>query len=224
MVVQSAVLDELRAMGSEQTRKTYAKHGVAIEQFGDSYAHLGALKKRIKIDHDLACALWDSGIHDARVLATMIADPLRADATLLDAWARDLGNYTMADAVSGFVARTPLAVAKMGEWLDSDDEWHCTTGWNLLGLRALQEPALPDDYFIPYLDRIARDLHGSKNRVRYAMNNALIAIGSRSAELARLATDAAARIGKVHVDHGATSCKTPDAATAIQKARARKKS
>ncbi len=71
------VLRELEALGSEQTRKTYRRHGVIEPLHGVSYGDLGKLKKRLKVNHPLALELWASGIHEARLLATMIADPAR---------------------------------------------------------------------------------------------------------------------------------------------------
>ncbi len=223
VLASTGVLDELRALGTEQNRKTYARHGITAEIYGVSYANLYKLQKRIKVDHALARELWASGVHDARILATMIADPQQTDAAMIDAWSQDLGNYVITDALAGFVARTGPAHAQMAEWLQADDEWLCTAGWSLLGQLALHDRTLPDAFFAPYLTRIERDLHGSKNRVRHAMNNALIAIGVRNAELEQQAIEVAGRIGKVKVDHGATSCKTPDAIPYIQKARARKR-
>lgn len=76
---------------------------------------------------------------------------------------------------------------------------------------------------MPYLETIERDIHQRANRVREAMNSALIAIGMRSPALEEQALAIAAAIGKVHVDHGDTGCKTPDAAAYIHKARARQK-
>ena len=55
------------------------------------------------------------------------------------------------------------------------------------------------------------------------MNSAVIAIGSRSPQMRELALAAAARIGKVTVDHGQTGCQTPDAASYIRKVAARAK-
>ncbi len=68
------VLSELEAMGTTQNRKIYARHGVQGEMFGVSYGNLKQLKKRIRKDQALAQALWASGNHDARILATMLAD------------------------------------------------------------------------------------------------------------------------------------------------------
>ena len=53
------------------------------------------------------------------------------------------------------------------------------------------------------------------------MNSALIAIGIRNEDLERKAIEMAREIGKVQVDRGATSCKTPDAEPYIKKARER---
>jgi 3-methyladenine DNA glycosylase AlkD len=129
----------------------------------------------------------------------------------------------IADALSAYVSKTPLALMKMERWTQSRDEWVGTVGWNLMAHLAMTHRSLSDDYFEQYLRVIERDIHNSKNRVRYAMNGALIAIGSRSADLERKALGVANTIGEVYVDHGETGCKTPDARAYIPKARARKK-
>ena len=81
----------------------------------------------------------------------------------------------------------------------------------------MNDEGLPDSYFEDYLEIIARDIHTRKNMVRDAMNSALIAIGIRNPVLEKKAIAAAKKIGKVEVDHGETSCKTPDAAAYIRK-------
>src|SRR5579863_8795596 len=90
----------LEAAGSEQTRKTYRRHGVSGPQFGVSYATIKPLAKKIKTDHTLAAQLWDTGNHDARILATMIADPKAATAKQIDQWAKALDNYVLTDALA----------------------------------------------------------------------------------------------------------------------------
>lgn len=211
---------ELEAYGTAQNRKVYPRHGASEPMFGVSYANLGKLKKKIKTDHELSTQLWDTGNHDARVLATMIADPEQATPQLLESWARVPDNYVLTDAVSGFVGKTTHASNMMKSWIDADAEFVEAAGWNLLGGSAMTNDGLSDDAYLPYIDRIERDIHKAKNRVRYAMNNALIAIGLRSDSLEEITIAAAERIGKVEVDHGETSCKTPNAVTYIPKARA----
>src|SRR5437667_9859446 len=93
------VLKERKKNGTEQTRKTYRRHGVTNELFGVSYSVLGALKKKIKTDHELAKKLWDTEIHDARILALMIVDPSKIDADLAERWVTGTGNYVVSSAL-----------------------------------------------------------------------------------------------------------------------------
>lgn len=217
------IMTELESLGTEQNRKIYTRHGITPPMFGVSFAHLDALKKRLKKDDALAPQLWATGNHDARILALKIADPAAVTSDLLEAWANDVTNYTLSDALSGFVAQTPHLQDKAERWSRMDDEWHGATGWNLVGSLAMQKNDLPDSYFVDYLRRIEAELASAKNRVRHSMNQALIAIGIRNDALYVEAVKVANRIGKVVVDHGETGCKTPAAIPYMDKARARSK-
>lgn len=212
-------LQQLEAAGSAQTRKTYARHGVGPKQFGVSYAVLGKLTKQIKRDHALALQLWDSGWHDARVLATFIADPQQIGAATLDAWVVEGSNRALAGDLAKFAATTPHAEPLAAKWCADPREFVATTGWDTVAQLAMNSD-LPDGKFAALVKTIERDIHSSLNLVRYAMNGALIAIGIRNAKLEKLAVAAAKRIGKVEVDHGDTSCETPDAVTYIAKTKA----
>jgi len=169
MQTAADVLAELESLGTEQNRKVYRRHGVQNDLYGVSYASLNALKKKIKINHDIARDLWKSGNHDARVLATMIADPKQADESLLESWTHDLGNYVITDAVSSYIGQTRFTREKMEAWTKSDDEWIGTIGWNLLGHLAMKDQSLPDDFFLPYIEIIERTIHDRKNRIRHAI-------------------------------------------------------
>jgi len=222
MMSVEEVLQTLESLGSEQTRKTYRRHGVKGAVYGVSYAELKKLTKKIKTDQSLAQALWASENHDARILALMIADPTQATGALLDSWVADLSDYVVTDALSAYVGKTALAREKAEAWTQSPEEWIGSVGWNVLAGLAMNDQTLPDAYFEPYVSRIERDIHAGKNRLRHAMNSALIAIGTRDSALEQKAIAAAMRIGKVVVNHGETNCKTPDAVSYIKKVKERK--
>jgi 3-methyladenine DNA glycosylase AlkD len=213
---------ELEARGTEQNRKIYARHGVTGPMFGVSYADLGKLEKKIKRDQALAEALWASGNHDARVLAAKVADPNFTSGELLDAWVGDLDDYVLTDALSLLAARTPVAAERMRAWTRADDEWVSSAGWNLVGMVAAQDGVVSDDELAAYLETIRTGIAAAPNRVRHAMNQALIAIGGHRPAFTARAMAVAAEIGRVEVDHGETGCKTPDAAAYIDKMTARR--
>ncbi len=211
------VLQELETLGTAQNRKIYRRHGAGENLYGVSYANLGKLHKQIKVDQAIAQKLWATGNHDARLLATMIADPKLMSEELVDQWTKDLDNHMVADSFAGLVSQTSLAQPKMEQWIPAENEQIARAGWQLLLHFANKEPDLPDVFFEPYLDIIGRDIHTSKNRVKQSMNSALISIGVRNSSLEQKALAMARQIGKVEVDHGETDCKTPDAAQYIQK-------
>jgi 3-methyladenine DNA glycosylase AlkD len=210
------VMQQLEAAGSEQTRKTYGRHGIKNEMFGVSYATLGTLTKKLKVNQELAVQLWASGNHDAQTLATMIADPKLMSASLLEEWAKSLANYPISDAFAKLAARTPLAQKKFEKWMNAKNDLLSHTGWLMLA-QAVSNPELPDSYFETHLATIEREIHSRPNRVRYVMNSVVIAIGGRNHNLQKLALATAKKIGKVEVDHGDTNCKTPDATAYILK-------
>ena len=218
----SSVLTELEALGTAQNRKVYARHGVNEPMFGVSFAHLRKMGKKLRPDHDLAQALWASGNHDARVLALAVADPARTGRSEIEAWAEDLGNYVLIDEMAAFVARTPFLDGCAADWTTDDDEWRASAGWTLVAQQALGDNDLGDEYFEMRLARIESGIAEAANRVRHCMNGALIAIGGRNESLRESATAAARRIGPVVVDHGETSCKTPEAVAYIDRIWARR--
>ncbi|HDR4565460.1 DNA alkylation repair protein [Bacillus paranthracis] len=215
------VMQQLEEYGTEQNRKTYKNHGAKEPLFGVSFANLKLLKKKIKKDHDLAISLWETKNMDAMTLATMILDPKKVTTELLNKWVQEVDYYCLMDVLMTAICTSPIAIERMEDWTKSDDEWIGRAGWALLANIAIKNKTLQDDVFSPYLDEIKENIHNEKNRKREAMNLALIAIGIRNEDLEQAAIEIAREIGKVHVDHGATSCKTPDAESYIKKARER---
>ena len=217
------VLRELETLGTEQNRKIYRRHGAGDKLYGVSFANITKLQKRIKQDQTMAVELWESGYCEARVLAAQIANPAAMNDRALDAWVKDLDNPIVSDYFSGLLVKTSQARKKTDKWVKSKNEWIGRAGWVTVARLAMEPNDLPNEYFEDYIEIIERDIHESKNRVREAMNNALIAIGTRNELLEEKAIAAAKRIGKVEIDHGETDCKTPDAVAYIKKAVERKK-
>lgn len=151
----------------------------------------------------------------------MVADPGRMSREELDAWVKGVNSYGLADLfVNNVASHSAHAREALEAWMGSDSEWVERAGWALLAALALKDATVEDAYLAPFLGRIERDIHQAKNWVRGAMNSALIALGAREGALGDKALAAARRIGKVEVDHGETSCKTPEAAGYILKMRA----
>ena len=217
------LMKKLESLGSAGHRKIYSKHGFSGNYFGVTFADLNKLKKKIGTDDAVARGLWGNGNLDARFLATMVADPEKMSIKDLDGWVKDLDNYMLTDCLSRYlVSRSPHAKKASEKWIKSKKEFIGQAGWVCLAVLATDDAGLSTSYFEGHLKTIEQGIHKSKNRVKHAMNMALISIGSRDGVLEKQAIAAARRIGKVVVDHGDTSCKTPDAIPYMKKMKARK--
>lgn len=216
-------MSALERAGSAQTRKTYARHGAREPMFGVSFATLKTLYKRIKIDQELAEALWNTGNFDARNLAVKIADPAGISSKELDRWAATPTARMCGGYVAHLAAESPHGRAKADKWLAASDDTTRFAGWSVVAAMAMIDEATPDSWFVERLADIEKGIHAAPNTQRYAMNSALISIGGRNAGLRKSATAAAKRIGTVEVDHGDTDCQTPDAVEYIEKCWARAK-
>lgn len=212
------VMQALEQAGSEQTRKTYRRHGAPEPMFGVSFATLKTLLKQIGVDHELALALWETGNFDARNLALKVADPAQMDVATLDRWARSGATRTCKDYVAALAGESGQGRVCAEAWLSDADAAVRAIGWSMIGVLAMGDPDAGDERFLARLAEIEQHIHAVSNAEREAMNLALIAIGSRNPALREASSATATRIGTVHVNHGDTACKTPDAASYIDKA------
>lgn len=213
-------LATLKSLGSAPTRKTYGRHGVTGDLFGVKYGDMRKVASRIKQDHDLALALWDSGNHDARVLATMIADPDRLDARVLARWIKDVDNHVLSSAFAGIARQGAAGRKLMPKWMASRAEWPAATGWMMLAGLLPEGGVVTPAEAREHLATITKEIHDRPNRVKYSMNTALIALGAFIPGLEEEAVRAARQIGQVEVDHGLTNCETPLAEPYIRKSAA----
>lgn len=212
-----AALADLKAAGTAQNRKIYARHGAREPMYGVSYGELAKLAKKYRRDHDLGLELFAIENHDARQLAAKIVDPSRFTVKLADAWVRAVDCYVTAEAVAGVVANSPVARSRSDAWRDRRSEWVASTGWAVAAFSADDEDVWSSDDLRALLRQIETEIHDRPNRVRHEMNMAIITIALRSPGLRGNAIATAKRVGPVVVDHGETNCKTPEAIGYIDK-------
>lgn len=219
-VTNEEVMNYLKEVGTEQTRKTFINHGATGEFYGVRVGDMKKILKHVKKDHDLALKLYDSGNSDAMYLAGLAVDPKRMTKEQLQRWVQDAYWYMLAEyTVPWVAAESPFALELAREWMQSDNEMIACAGWstytNYLTYAGAGELDLPE--ISQFLQEIRGNIHQAPNRVRYAMNAFVISVGGYVPELREDAQRVAMEIGKVHVDMGGTACKVPLAFDYIEK-------
>jgi 3-methyladenine DNA glycosylase AlkD len=180
-----AILAELRALGSEDGRAGMARFGIKAENaFGVSMAAMRPLSRDYRRQHDLALALWDTGIHEARIFAALIEDPKLVTRKQMDSWVADFDSWDICDQASMRVfARTPFVAEKVSKWAGDKREFVRRAAFATIAGYAVSARQAADDEFAAFLPLIEAHAKDSRNFVRKAVNWALRQIGKRSPAL-----------------------------------------
>jgi len=216
-----SVMQELEALGTAHTKKSYLSRGVKEPLFGVATGAMKPLKKRIGVNQALAEQLWATGNYDAMYFAGMIADVSVMTEADFDRWIDGAYGTMLSDhVVAVTLAESELAQSVAGRWVRSGDENRESAGWAcyewLLGWR-------PDGYFEPerireLLGLAAATIHESSSRVKRAMNNFIVAVGVSYLPLHDEALQAAEDVGPVEVVADGTVKTLGSAAEQIRKA------
>jgi 3-methyladenine DNA glycosylase AlkD len=179
------ILARLESLGSPEDAAGMARFGINVEKaYGIRIPELRKLAKELGRDHDLALALWETGMHEARILASMVDDPKQVSETQMEAWVRDFNSWDLCDQCTGnLFDRTPLAYAKAREWAAREPEFEKRAGFALMAWLAVHDKQAPDEKFSAFLPVIEREAGDERNFVRKAVNWALRQIGKRNAAL-----------------------------------------
>ena len=214
------VLGELKKKGSEQTRKTYARHGAPSEMFGVKIGDLKPIAKKIKGNQQLACDLYATGNSDAMYLAGMVADGSKMTKKEIQDWVKSATWYMISEyTVPSVASESPHARELALKWIGSKNEKIAAAGWcTYAGIVATRPDGELDLAEVEeLLNTIVERIHSAPNRVRHCMNAFIISVGGYVKPLLKQAKRAAKAIGVVEVDMGDTACQTPLASEYIAK-------
>jgi 3-methyladenine DNA glycosylase AlkD len=186
-------------MGDPSRVEGMARYGIRTDHaFGVTVTELRRLARDLRPDHELAAALWSSGVHEARILASLVDDATLVTEEQMDAWVSGLDSWDVCDAVCGnLFDRTPFALDKAVEWTGREPEFERRAGFALMAWAAVHRKDLPDRAFAALLPTIRASSTDDRIYVKKAISWALRQIGKRSAELNARAIRTAEQIGRI---------------------------
>ncbi len=224
LMTAKEILAELKPLGSDGYKRVIFNHGVKDPCFGVKISELQKIRKRIKMDYQLALDLYDTGNYDAMYLAGLIADDARMTKKDLQRWVakaycKPLCGATVAWVAAGSSHGWELAL----EWIDSKSPLIAAAGWgtleSLVSIKDDSELSLSE--LKRLLQRIQKTIHQAPDTVRRPMNSFVIAVGSYVKSLTDIALEIGEKIGPVTADMGNTACQMPFAPDYIRKVQKR---
>lgn len=171
-----ATLAQLEALGTERLRAQNTKRGAGDNQFGVQLGDIRKLAAKIKTDHALALALWETGNLDARLLAILLMKPKDLSGDDMDRLVRSVDYAWLADWLTNYVvSKHPDKESLRQKWTADEDPWAARAGWSLTSQRIDKSPEGLD---LPaLLDRIQSEMPGAAPEVQWTMNYCLAGIG-----------------------------------------------
>ena len=192
----ASVLTWLKKHSSARNREGMARFGLPSDNaFGVSVADIRQLAKRLGRNHELALALWDTGVYEARMLTTFVDEPSRVTPSQMDRWCRDFDSWGICDALCFHLFdKTPHAWKKIAKWSDARAEFVKRASFALLASVALHDKTAADKPFLDSFPLIERAATDDRNFVKKAVSWALRGIGKRNAALNSAAVKLARRL------------------------------
>jgi len=187
------ILRELRRHADPTHREGMARFGINTRTaLGISIPTLRKLARPLRRQHETARALWQTDIHEARLLASMIDDPRLVTSAQMETWVADINSWDLCDQLCiNLFCHTPHAYAKARQWHRKKPEYTRRTGYVLMAALAVHDKEATDADFIPFLAALHHGATDSRNFVKKAVNWALRQIGKRNPSLQQRATQLA---------------------------------
>ena len=189
------VLAKLQSLCDPRAIAAMTGYGInADNAFGISIPRLRKLAKEIGRDHGLSEQLWSSGIHEGRIVASMIADPRMVTEQELERWVKDFDSWDVCDqCCNNLFCKTNFAYQKAMEWSLRREEFVKRAGFVLMACLAVHDKGADDIAFRQFFPVIKSQAADERNFVKKSVNWALRQIGKRNrtmnAEAIMVATD-----------------------------------
>ena len=182
--VESALV-WLKKHSTRATRDGMARYAIPSDNaYGVAMKDIKALGKQLGQRNDLAIALWNTGVYEARMLTSFVADPALLTSTQVDRWCKDFDNWAICDAMCfNLFDRSPHRWVKVKQWSTSRREFEKRTAFALLWSLSVHDKKAADEQFIDGLVLIERAASDERNFVKKAVNMALRAVGKRNQKL-----------------------------------------
>lgn len=179
-------LTQLEALGNEKVRLRNKKNGAGDSQFGVQLGDIRKLGAKIKTNHELALALWETQNLDARLLAILLIQPKKLSANELDQMVRSANFAQLADWLNAYIVKQhPDKEALRQKWLADKNSWVARAGWSLTSERVAKSPDGLELSAI--LERIEAEMPDAAPEVQWTMNTCLAGIGIHAPKLRKRA-------------------------------------
>lgn len=185
MKTSKQIITHLKSLENKENQEGMKRFAIGNDNtLGISMPILRELAKENKKEpnkHSMAMELWQSNIHEAMILASMLADPKQFTPRDMDAWTSQFYSWDLCDQVCGnLFQKTSFFMEKAFEYSYAKEEFVKRTGFVLMVQYVVHHKKADDDVCFNFLTRIEEEAWDDRNFVRKALNWLLRQIGKRN--------------------------------------------
>jgi 3-methyladenine DNA glycosylase AlkD len=194
------IISEFEKSGISKNAQQMKRAGIVYKKaYGVRVPVLRQMAKQIKIDHSLALELWQNDVHEAKLLATMIADSKQVDELLMEDWVKDFYSWDICDqCIMNLFDKSTLAYEKAIEWSGREEEYVKRAGFAMMATLAVHDKSADNEKFEQFFPYIINGADDGRNFVKKAVNWALRQIGKRNLILHSKALGVSEKINKIN--------------------------
>jgi 3-methyladenine DNA glycosylase AlkD len=185
------ILSELSNHANPKDAEGMARFGINPKHtLGIRIPVLREIASRNKKQHHLALELWETGIHEARILAGMVEDVKLLTEAQMEKWVSEFDSWDVCDQViMNLFERHRMAWEKAVEWSRREAEFEKRAGFVMMARLAVSDKKAENEKFIQFFPLIIKECTDDRNMVKKAVNWAIRQIGKRNKKLNKLAIE-----------------------------------
>lgn len=187
----SQIISQLKKLKNPRNIEGMKRFGIIPNDivYGVNMPTIRKMGREIGKDTELALKLWDSKIHEVRILATIIVESDKITSAQLDRWVGELRSWDTNDQLcSNLLWKIKKPEIKINKWAKDKREFVRRAGIVLLTALAVKKKDLPDSFFEKYFPLLKKYSVDERVYVKKAVSWALREIGKRRSEKLRLQT------------------------------------
>lgn len=193
------IIKKLKSEANLKNKQGMIRFGInSNNTLGVSVPILRKMAKDIGKNHELALKLWDSGIHEARLVAIFIDEIDKVTEAQMDRWVKDIDSWDICDQACGnLFDKTPFAYKKVYEYVRRKEEFVRRVGFVLMATLSVHNKKAKNKNFERFFPLIKKYSTDERNFVKKAVNWALRQIGKRNLALNKKAIEVGKEILKI---------------------------
>jgi 3-methyladenine DNA glycosylase AlkD len=180
------LINQLRANANDKYAEGTERFGVKTNQevLGVKLPIIRSIAKTAERSTPLANELWQSPYHDARLLATLIANPKDFELQNAIDWIHAFDSWDICDqCCTNLIRHLPYCHELILQYHNAQEEYVKRFAFAQIAVCATHWKKVPDDYFFQFFPIIIKQSSDNRNFVKKAVNWALRQMGKRSKTL-----------------------------------------